>query len=78
MSFVGSSAEKVTGGSTIKGNGSTVPGSVIRKDDQKGIEHVFSPPLSSRSDFVITRRKLIHNRIEESKKSFFKTITQKR
>nr|GEV01674.1 retrovirus-related Pol polyprotein from transposon TNT 1-94 [Tanacetum cinerariifolium] len=28
MSFVGSSAEKVTGGSTIKGHGSTLPGSV--------------------------------------------------
>ncbi|GJS54826.1 zf-CCHC domain-containing protein [Tanacetum coccineum] len=72
MSFVGSSAEKVTDGSTIKGHGSTVPGSVSRKDDQKGTEHVFSPPLSSRSDFVITRRKLIHNSIEESKKPSLK------
>ncbi|GJS85497.1 retrovirus-related pol polyprotein from transposon TNT 1-94 [Tanacetum coccineum] len=72
MSFVGSSAEKTTDGSTIKGHGSTLPGSVSRKDDQKGTEHVFSPPLSSRSDFVITRKKLIHNSIDESKKPSLK------
>ncbi|GKA58744.1 hypothetical protein Tco_0758057 [Tanacetum coccineum] len=35
MSFVGSSAEKVTGGSTIKGHGSTLPGLVSRKDSEK-------------------------------------------
>ncbi|GJV90375.1 zf-CCHC domain-containing protein [Tanacetum coccineum] len=72
MSFVGSFAEKGTEGSTIKGHGSTLPGSVSRKDDQKGTEHVFSPPLSSRSDFVITRKKLIHNSIDESKKPSLK------
>ncbi|GJS99548.1 hypothetical protein Tco_0820718 [Tanacetum coccineum] len=72
MSFVGSSAEKATDGSTIKGHRSTLPGSVSRKDDQKGTEHVFSPPLSSRSDFVITRKKLIHNSIDESKKPSLK------
>ncbi|GKC69282.1 zf-CCHC domain-containing protein [Tanacetum coccineum] len=68
MSFVGSSAEKATDGSTIKGHGSTLPGSVSRKDSKKGTRHVFSPPMSSRSDFVITRKKLIHNSIDESKK----------
>ncbi|GJS55158.1 zf-CCHC domain-containing protein [Tanacetum coccineum] len=72
MSFVGSSAEKVTDGSTIKGHGSTLPGSVSRKDSEKGTEHVFSPPMSSRSDFVITRKKLIHNSIDESKKPSLK------
>ncbi|GJZ90969.1 zf-CCHC domain-containing protein [Tanacetum coccineum] len=72
MSFVGSSAEKVTDGSTIKGHGSTLPGSVSRKDSKKGTEHVFSPPMSSRSDFVITRKKLIHNSIDESKKPSLK------
>nr|GEX71224.1 uncharacterized mitochondrial protein AtMg00810-like [Tanacetum cinerariifolium] len=73
MSFVGSSAEKATDGSTIKGHGSTLPRSVSRKDDQKGTEHVFSPHLSSRSDFVITRKKLIHNSIDESKKPSLKS-----
>ncbi|GJR79401.1 hypothetical protein Tco_0150186 [Tanacetum coccineum] len=72
MNFVGSSVEKVKDESTIKGHRSTVPGSVSRKDDQKGTERVFSPPLSSRSDFVSTRRKLIHNSIEESKKPSLK------
>ncbi|GKE54684.1 hypothetical protein Tco_1489840, partial [Tanacetum coccineum] len=72
MSFDGSSAEKTTDESTIKGHGSTLPGSVSCKDDQKEAEHVFSPPLSSRSDFVITRKKLIHNSIDESKKPSLK------
>ncbi|GJZ95129.1 hypothetical protein Tco_0667332, partial [Tanacetum coccineum] len=76
MCFVGSSAEKVTGGSTIKGHGSTVPGSVSHNDDPKGTEHVFSPPLSSRSDFVITRKKIIHN-IIEGRKPFFKILYSK-
>ncbi|GJU99063.1 zf-CCHC domain-containing protein [Tanacetum coccineum] len=72
MSFVRSSAENATDGSTIIGHGSTMPGSVSRNDDQKGTEHVFSPPLSSRSDFVITRKKLIHNSIDMSKKPSLK------
>ncbi|GKE73478.1 hypothetical protein Tco_1535519 [Tanacetum coccineum] len=72
MSFVGSSAEKATDGSTIKVHGSTLPGSVSRTDGEKVTEHVFSPPMSSRSDFVITRKKLIHNRIDESKKPSLK------
>nr|GEV96008.1 reverse transcriptase domain-containing protein [Tanacetum cinerariifolium] len=74
MSFVGSPAEKVTDGSTIKGHRSTLPASVSRKDSEKGTKHVFSPPIPSRSDFVITRKKLMHNSIDES----IKTITQKR
>ncbi|GJX85643.1 hypothetical protein Tco_0336417 [Tanacetum coccineum] len=65
MSFIRSSTEKATDGSTIKGHGSTLPGSVSRKDREKGTEHVFSPPMSSRSDFVITRKKVIHNSIDE-------------
>ncbi|GJT42519.1 zf-CCHC domain-containing protein [Tanacetum coccineum] len=64
MSFVGSSVEKVMDGSTIKVHGSTLPGSVSRTNGEKGTEHVFSPPMSSRSDFVITRKKLIHNSID--------------
>ncbi|GJS24165.1 retrovirus-related pol polyprotein from transposon TNT 1-94 [Tanacetum coccineum] len=72
MSFVGSSAENATDGSTIIGHGSTMPGSVSRNDDQKGTKHVFSPPLSSRSDIVITRKKVIHNSIDMSKKPSLK------
>ncbi|GKB79190.1 retrovirus-related pol polyprotein from transposon TNT 1-94 [Tanacetum coccineum] len=37
---------------------------------EKGTEHVFSLPMSSRSDFVITRKKLIQNSIDQSKKSY--------
>ncbi|GJR85579.1 hypothetical protein Tco_0209590 [Tanacetum coccineum] len=65
MSFVGSSAEKAM-------DGSTLPGSVSRTNGEKGTKHVFSPPMSSRSDFVITRKKLIHNSIDESKKPSLK------
>ncbi|GKB19998.1 zf-CCHC domain-containing protein, partial [Tanacetum coccineum] len=72
MSFVESFAEKAKDGSTIKVRGSTMPGSVSRTNGEIGTEHVFNPPMSSRSDFVITRNKLIHNRIEESKKPSFK------
>ncbi|GKA06709.1 zf-CCHC domain-containing protein [Tanacetum coccineum] len=74
MSFVGSSAEKVTDESTIKGHGSTIPGSVSRKDSKKGTEQVFSLHMSSISDFVITRKKLIHNSIDESKKPSLKPL----
>ncbi|GJW96737.1 hypothetical protein Tco_0178545 [Tanacetum coccineum] len=72
MSFIGSSAEKAMDGSIINGHGSTLPGSVSRKDSEKGTEHVFSSPMSSRSDFVITRKKLIHNSIDETKKPSLK------
>nr|GEX60662.1 retrovirus-related Pol polyprotein from transposon TNT 1-94 [Tanacetum cinerariifolium] len=72
MSFVRSFTEKVTDGSTIKGHGSALLGFVSRKDSEKGTEHVFSPPMSSRSDFVIIRKKLIHNSIDESKKPSLK------
>ncbi|GJR43634.1 zf-CCHC domain-containing protein [Tanacetum coccineum] len=72
ISFVGPSAENATDRSTIKAHGSTIPGSVSRTCGEKMVEHVFSPPMSSRSDFIITRKKLIHNRIEESKKPSFK------
>nr|GEV40122.1 hypothetical protein [Tanacetum cinerariifolium] len=72
MSFVGSSSEKATDESTIKVHGSTLPRSVSRTYGEKGIEYVFSPPMSSRSDFVITRKRLIHNSIDESKKPSLK------
>ncbi|GJR48533.1 zf-CCHC domain-containing protein [Tanacetum coccineum] len=72
ISFVGSSVEKATNVSTIKVNGSTLHGSVSRTYGEKGTEHVFSLPMSSRSDFVITRKKLIHNSIDESKKPSLK------
>nr|GEV91511.1 hypothetical protein [Tanacetum cinerariifolium] len=70
--FVGSSAEKAMDGSTIQVHGSTLHGSVSRTNGEKLTEHVFSPPMSSRLDFVITRKKLIHNRIDESKKPSLK------
>ncbi|GJS03843.1 hypothetical protein Tco_0320351 [Tanacetum coccineum] len=53
MSFVGSTAELAGDGSTIKADGSTIPGFVDPSTSQKQAEHVFRPPLSSRSDFVI-------------------------
>ncbi|GJY99514.1 retrovirus-related pol polyprotein from transposon TNT 1-94 [Tanacetum coccineum] len=59
-------------GSTIKVHGSTIPGSVSRIVAENMAEHVFSPHMSSRLDFVITRKKLIHNRIDESKKPSLK------
>ncbi|GJT84537.1 hypothetical protein Tco_1066254 [Tanacetum coccineum] len=72
ISFVETSAKKATDGSTIKVHGSTLHGSVSRTDGEISTEHVFSPPMSSRSDFVITRKKLIHNRIDESNKRSLK------
>ncbi|GJX15237.1 hypothetical protein Tco_0206995 [Tanacetum coccineum] len=71
---VGSFIEKATDESTIKVHGSTFlkKRSVSRTNGEKLTEHVFSPPMSSRSDFVITRKKLIHNRIDESKKPSLK------
>ncbi|GJS42961.1 retrovirus-related pol polyprotein from transposon TNT 1-94 [Tanacetum coccineum] len=72
MSFIGSSTKNATDGSTIKVHGSTVPGSVNPSSAEKVTEHIISPPMSSRLDFVITRKKLIHNRIEESKKPSLK------
>ncbi|GJX05350.1 hypothetical protein Tco_0191266 [Tanacetum coccineum] len=71
--FVGSSTEKAKNGSTIKVHGSTLPGSVSRTNGEKLTKHVFSLPMSSRYDFVITRKKLIHNRIDESKKPSLKS-----
>ncbi|GJZ24144.1 zf-CCHC domain-containing protein [Tanacetum coccineum] len=66
------SSKASTSGSTIKVHGSTIPGSVNPSGAEKVTEYVFSPSMSSRSDFVITRKKLIHNRIEESKKPSLK------
>ncbi|GJZ50103.1 retrovirus-related pol polyprotein from transposon TNT 1-94 [Tanacetum coccineum] len=48
MTFVGSTAE-------LAGDGSTIPGSVDPSTNQKVAEHVFSPHMSSRSDFVCLR-----------------------
>nr|GEU67678.1 retrovirus-related Pol polyprotein from transposon TNT 1-94 [Tanacetum cinerariifolium] len=59
---------KGTDGSIIKLHGSTLPGFMSRNYGEKGTERVFSLPMSSRSDFVITGKKLIHNSIDESKK----------
>ncbi|GJX74968.1 retrovirus-related pol polyprotein from transposon TNT 1-94 [Tanacetum coccineum] len=72
MSFVESSAKKAMDGSTIKVHGSTMPGSMSRTNVEIGTKHVFSPPMYSRSDFVITRKKLIHNGVDESKKPSLK------
>ncbi|GJV46214.1 hypothetical protein Tco_1430750 [Tanacetum coccineum] len=60
----------ITYGSTIKEHGSTIPRSVDPSSGEKVAEDVFSPPILS--DFVITRKKLIHNKIEESKKPSLK------
>ncbi|GJX04153.1 hypothetical protein Tco_0190069 [Tanacetum coccineum] len=72
MSFVGSSAEKGTDMIHKKEARSHLLGSVIRKFGKKGTNDVFNPPMSSRSDFVITRKKLKHNSIDESKKPSLK------
>ncbi|GJW46265.1 zf-CCHC domain-containing protein [Tanacetum coccineum] len=72
INFVGPSAEITPDGSTIKAHGSTIPRSVDPSNSEKAAEHVFSPHMSSRSYFVITRKKLIHNMIEESKKPSLK------
>nr|GEV77976.1 hypothetical protein [Tanacetum cinerariifolium] len=72
INFVGPSAETARDGSTIEAHGSTISGSVDPSSSEKLAEHVFSPPMSSRLDFVITRKKLIHNKIEESKKPSLK------
>nr|GEV72827.1 hypothetical protein [Tanacetum cinerariifolium] len=65
-------SEKGIDGSTIKVHESTLPGSMSRIYGQKRTKHVFSPPMSSRTDLVITRKKLIHNNIDESKKPSLK------
>nr|GEV24395.1 retrovirus-related Pol polyprotein from transposon TNT 1-94 [Tanacetum cinerariifolium] len=67
-----SSAEIAPDGSTIKAHESTIPGFVDPSSGEKAAEHVFIPLMSSRLDFVITRKKLIHNKIEESKKPSLK------
>nr|GEV02045.1 DUF4219 domain-containing protein/UBN2 domain-containing protein [Tanacetum cinerariifolium] len=72
MSFVGLSVEKATEEFTIMVHGSTLPESLSRTYGEKGIKHVFSPAISSRLDFVITRKKLIHNSIDKSKKPSLK------
>nr|GEW31963.1 alpha/beta hydrolases superfamily protein [Tanacetum cinerariifolium] len=72
ISFVELTTELAGDGSTIKAYGSTIPGSVDPSTSQKVAEHVLSPPMSSRSDFVIVRKKIIHNKIEESKKPSLK------
>ncbi|GJR16011.1 hypothetical protein Tco_0798663 [Tanacetum coccineum] len=72
ISLVGSSVENATDRSTIKVHGSTIPRSMSRTVAENVTEHVFSPPMSSRLDFVITRKKLIHNRIDDSKKPSLK------
>ncbi|GJY02211.1 zf-CCHC domain-containing protein [Tanacetum coccineum] len=73
INFVGSSVRIAPDGSTINAHGSTIPGFVDPSSGEKATKHVFSPPMSSRSDFVITRKKLIHNKIEESKKPSLKS-----
>ncbi|GJW84471.1 zf-CCHC domain-containing protein [Tanacetum coccineum] len=72
INFVGSSNEIAHDRSTIKVHRHTIPGSVDPSSSEKVAEHVYSPPMSSRSDFIITRKKLIHNKIEESKKPSLK------
>ncbi|GJR64757.1 zf-CCHC domain-containing protein [Tanacetum coccineum] len=56
INFFGSSTEFAPDGSTIKVHESTIPGSVDPSNSEKATEHVFSPPVSSISNFVITRK----------------------
>nr|GEU54267.1 reverse transcriptase domain-containing protein [Tanacetum cinerariifolium] len=72
MGFVGSSVEKATDGSTIKAHGSTILRYVNRMSGKKLTEHFFSPPMCFILNFVITRKKPIHNRIDEAKKPSLK------
>nr|GEU78750.1 hypothetical protein [Tanacetum cinerariifolium] len=72
INFVVASAGIVLEGSIIKAHGSTIPRSVDPSSSEKAVEHIFSPPMSSRSDVVITRKKLINNKFEESKKPSLK------
>ncbi|GJZ97508.1 hypothetical protein Tco_0669961 [Tanacetum coccineum] len=55
-------------GSTVKADGSTVPGTVNPSTSQNVAENVLNPRTSSRSDFVIVRKKLIHKSIENSER----------
>ncbi|GKB27327.1 zf-CCHC domain-containing protein [Tanacetum coccineum] len=72
ITFVGSSAKKATDRSTIKVHGSTFHRFVSRTYGEKLTDDVFSPPMSSRSNLVINRKKLKHNRIDKSKKPSLK------
>nr|GEU94955.1 zf-CCHC domain-containing protein/UBN2 domain-containing protein [Tanacetum cinerariifolium]GEY36561.1 zf-CCHC domain-containing protein/UBN2 domain-containing protein [Tanacetum cinerariifolium] len=72
MSFVGSTVELAEDQSTLKADGSTIPGSVDSSTSQKVAEHVFSPHMSSQSDFVSVIKKLIRNSIEYSKRPTLK------
>nr|GEU34592.1 transposase (putative), gypsy type [Tanacetum cinerariifolium] len=67
ISFVESATELAGDESIKKAYGSTA-GSVDLSTSQKLAEYIFIPHMSLRSDFVIVRNKLIHNKIEESKK----------
>nr|GEX27248.1 UBN2 domain-containing protein [Tanacetum cinerariifolium] len=72
ITFVGSSAEKPMDRSIIKVHESTLIGFMSRTNGEILTIHVFSPPMSSRSDIVITRKKIIHNRTDDSKKPSLK------
>ncbi|GKD65064.1 hypothetical protein Tco_1307172 [Tanacetum coccineum] len=72
ISFVESSMETTRDESTLKADGSTIPGSVDPSTSQKVAKQVFSPLISSQSDFVIIKKKLIHNSIENSKRPTLK------
>ncbi|GJV60380.1 hypothetical protein Tco_1466480 [Tanacetum coccineum] len=72
MSFVGSKVVLAGDGSTLKADESTLLGSVDSSTNQKQAQHVFIPPMSLRSDFVIVRKKLIHNSIDNSKRTLVK------
>ncbi|GKB28752.1 zf-CCHC domain-containing protein, partial [Tanacetum coccineum] len=72
ISFVRSTAELAGDGSTLKADGSTIPGFADPLTSQKMAKHVLIPPMSSRSDFVIVKKKLIRNSIENSKRPTLK------
>nr|GEU87308.1 hypothetical protein [Tanacetum cinerariifolium] len=72
ISFARLTNDLVRDESTLKADGSTIPGSVDSSTSQKEAKHVFSPPMSSQLDFVIFRKKLTHNSIENSKRRTLK------
>ncbi|GJZ53088.1 hypothetical protein Tco_0607973 [Tanacetum coccineum] len=66
--FVRSAVVLAGNGSTIKVDGSTIPGFFNPSTSQNEAKSFLSPHVSSRSDYVIVRKKLIHENIENSKR----------
>ncbi|GJU52408.1 retrovirus-related pol polyprotein from transposon TNT 1-94 [Tanacetum coccineum] len=73
ITFVKSSGNNSTDGSVNQIDESIkLGGSVKSPDELKFTECIFNTPMSSRPNFSITRKKLIHNMIDESKRTLLK------